>query len=258
MTQSDPETSSSPETPEKAEGKSFTVGRLIPIAVLAIGLGLTFFFDLHHLVSFDSLKENRGVVLGWRDEHFALSTIVFVLAYSAAIAISLPGAIWMTIAGGFMFGAVAGGILVVIGATIGATIIFLAARYAFADYFHSKVSGSIRRMEEGFWENALSYMLVLRLVPLFPFWLVNLVPAFLGVSTPVFVLSTFFGIMPGTFVYASLGNGVGHIIDQGGVPDLGAIWNPQIILPLVGLAALALIPPVYRFIKSRRQGLPAQ
>ena len=149
-----------------------------------------------------------------------------------------------------MFGTLTGGVLVVIAATLGATIVFLAARYAFADYFHAKCSGYIQKLEAGFKESAFSYLLVLRLVPLFPFWLVNLVPAFLGVSLPVYVLSTMMGILPGTFVYASLGNGLGMIVDKGGMPDMAVIWSPQILLPLLGLSFLALIPVLYRKIKK--------
>ncbi len=231
--------------------------RLLPVAILVVALGAVFYFDLHLYFTFESLKENRVILLGWRNDHFFLSILGFVLFYAIAAAISLPGAIWLTLLGGFLFGTVVGGLAVLIGATIGAVVIFLAARYAFADYFLSKVGGAIRRMGEGFRKNAFSYLLVLRLVPLFPFWLVNLVPAFLGVSLPVYTISTFLGIIPGTFVYASLGNGLGHIIDEGGTPDLSLIWSPEVLFPLLGLAVLSAIPPVYRYFKDRAAGSPS-
>ncbi len=108
-------------------------------------------------------------------------------------------------------------------------------------------------MEAGFNENALSYMFVLRLVPLFPFWLVNLVPAFLGVRLQTYAIGTFFGIMPGSLVYASVGNGLGAVFEQGGTPDLGIIFTPEILGPILGLAALSLIPVIYKRIKSRKK-----
>ncbi len=111
-------------------------------------------------------------------------------------------------------------------------------------------------METGFRENALSYMLVLRLVPIFPFWLVNLVPAFLGVRLRTYALATCLGIVPGTLVYASIGNGLGAIFDMGGEPDLRIIFQPAVLLPLLGLAALALLPVAYRRLRRRRDGRP--
>ena len=226
--------------------------RLIPVAALVVALAAAFALDLHRFLSFEMLQAHREALLAWRTEHHFLTALVFVLLYAAAIAISLPGGIWLTILGGFLFGTLEGGILTVVAATTGATAIFLAARYAFADYFRSKVGEKARKMEDGFRENAVSYMLVLRLVPLFPFWLVNLVPALLGVPTFVYVASTFVGIMPGTFVYASLGAGVGHLIEAGQSPDLGIIFAPQVLGPLIGLAVLSLVPVVYKRFKKRR------
>jgi uncharacterized membrane protein YdjX (TVP38/TMEM64 family) len=111
----------------------------------------------------------------------------------------------------------------------------------------------MRRMEEGFRADALSYLLVLRLIPIFPFWLVNIVPAFLGVPLRTYVLGTLIGIIPGSFVYASVGNGLGAVFDAGQTPDLGIVFEPAILLPIVGLAVLALLPVAYRKSKARRK-----
>ncbi|MDA0238421.1 MAG: TVP38/TMEM64 family protein [Proteobacteria bacterium] len=226
--------------------RKLAVKRLLPFAVLIAALIVTFSLDLHQYLSFDSLKENRETILEWRSSNAVLAALLFVLVYAAAIAISLPGAIWLTIASGFLFGTLQGGLLVVFAATLGATIIFLAARYAFADFFHAKVSGLLKQVEEGFRKDAVSYLLFLRFVPVFPFWLVNLVPAVLGVSLPAYVIATFFGIIPGTMVFASLGNGIGHLIDQGRTPDLGIIFDLQVLGPLLALALLSLIPVAYK------------
>ena len=170
----------------------------------------------------------------------------------AAVAFSVPGGAILTIAGGFMFGPYVSTGVVVVGATCGATILFLAARYAFADYLRQKTGGAMRRMEAGFNENPVSYMLILRLVPLFPFWLVNLVPAFLGVKIKIYFLSTLFGIIPGTFVYSLVGDGAGAVLDAGGALDLGIIFEPRILAPIVGLTVLACIPIVYKRFQARR------
>jgi len=164
----------------------------------------------------------------------------------------VPGAVWATLAGGFVFGTAVGGIYVITGATLGATAIFLIARYALADMLRRKAGAAIRKMEAGFNENALSYMFVLRLVPLFPFWLVNLVPAFLGVPLRTYVIGTFFGIMPGSLVYVSVGAGLGSVFEQGGSPDLGIIFTPEVLLPILGLAALSLVPVFYKRFKGGR------
>jgi uncharacterized membrane protein YdjX (TVP38/TMEM64 family) len=140
----------------------------------------------------------------------------------------------------------------VIAATIGASLVFLAARTALGDSLRRRAGPWLRRMEDGFRENALHYLLFLRLVPILPFWLVNLVPAFLGVPFRIYLTATFFGIIPGGLVYASVGNGLGAVFDAGATPDLGIIFKPAIILPLAGLAILAILPVAYKKIKARQ------
>jgi uncharacterized membrane protein YdjX (TVP38/TMEM64 family) len=130
----------------------------------------------------------------------------------------------------------------VIGATIGATAVFLAARYAFADLLRGKAAPWLKKMEAGFRENAMSYMLVLRLVPIFPFWLVNLVPAFLGVPLRIYVIGTAIGIIPGVIVYTLVGDGLGALFEAGEDLDLRIIFQPRILAPILGLAVLAVMP----------------
>ena len=158
----------------------------------------------------------------------------------------------MTLAGGFLFGTVSATIYVVVAATAGATAIFLAARHAFADYVDARAGPRVRAMEEGFRDNALSYLLVLRLVPIFPFWLVNLASALLGVPVRTFVVGTLVGIIPGSFVYAMLGAGLAGVIAAGQRPDLGILFKPEILGALIGLALLSLVPVLYKRIKRAR------
>jgi len=231
-----------------------TIKRLLPVFVLGAGFFAFFWFDLDRYLSFQALKDNKELLSQWRDENYFMAALTFVGAYGVLSGFSVPVGLWMTLAGGFMFGTVAGGFLSLFGASIGATAIFLAARYAFADVLKEKCGTAIEKMEAGFKENQLSYMLVLRLVPLFPFWLVNLVPAFLAVSTRTYVIGTLFGMIPGALVYASVGNGLSTVFESGAEPDLGIIFSPDILIPIIGLAALALIPVIYkRFNKTKTQ-----
>lgn len=230
--------------------QGFSIKRLWPLAVLLAGLTAFFVFDLDAYLSFDTLRDNRSFLLQWTAEHRLLAVLAYMGIYTTVVAFALPGATVMSLAGGFLLGTVVGTIATVIAATCGATIVFIAAKTALGDVLRAKAGPAIRKMEAGFRENELSYMFVLRLMPLFPFFVVNLAPAFLGVSLRSFVIATLFGIIPGTFVYVSLGNGVGAVFDKGGTPDLGIIFKPEILLPLLGLAALAMIPVVYKRIKS--------
>jgi uncharacterized membrane protein YdjX (TVP38/TMEM64 family) len=236
----------------KPSSARFSLKRAWPLLILVAGLAAFFLFDLGRLLSFDTLQRHNDALTAWVSEHEIMAALAYVGCYIAVIAFSLPGGAVMTITGGFLFGMWIGTTLTVIGATIGATALFLAARTALGEPLRAKAGPAIRRMEEGFQEDALSYLLVLRLVPLFPFWLVNLAPAFLGVPLGIYVLGTFFGIIPGTFVYTSVGNGLGAIIDAGERPDLGLIFTPEILIPLIGLAILALIPVAYKKFKSKK------
>ncbi|MEQ8319918.1 MAG: TVP38/TMEM64 family protein [Rhodospirillales bacterium] len=228
------------------------ISRIWPLALVAAAMAAVFVFDLDRFLSFQALKENREFLLEWTAENRALAAIGFISGYCIMVALSVPGAVWATLAGGFVFGTVIGGAYVVTGATLGATAIFLIARYALVDMLRAKTGNAISKMKTGFNENALSYMFVLRLVPLFPFWLVNLVPAFLDVPLRTYVIGTFFGIIPGSIVYVSVGAGLGSVFEQGGKPDLGIIFTPEILLPILGLAALSLVPVLYKRFKSGR------
>lgn len=222
------------------------LGRLIPL--IAIGLFLVAFilFGGTEYLSFEALSGHREELMAWSAGHRLAAVLSFIAVYALLVAASVPGAVWMTIAGGFLFGTVEGALWAVIGATLGGIGLFLAARYALRHYFAGRAGPGLRRMEAGFRRNALSYLLFLRLVPLFPFWLVNLVPALLGVRLGVYVLGTFLGIIPGALVFASVGSGLGGIIAMGKAPDIGILFEPRFLGPLLGLAVLSLIPVLYK------------
>ena len=230
----------------RPKDKSFSPWRLIPLIVVVGGLVAFFVFELDAYLSFEALGDHRQTLVAWRGDHFLLLVATFIALYCLMVAFSVPGAVWMTISGGFLFGPVAGTAASVVGATLGAAALFLVARYALGDFLRAKAGPAVRRMEAGFRENALSYLLVLRLVPLFPFWLVNLVPALLGVTFRVFLCATFFGIIPGALVFSLVGNGLGSLLETGEAPDLDIFFEPEILLPIAGLVVLSLIPVIYK------------
>ena len=228
--------------------------RVAPLAILLCGTALFLAMGWHRYLSFEQLREHRGALEQWIAARGIWAPVIYGLAYAAMIAFSIPGGAVATLVGGFFFGYVTGAITVVVSATVGATILFLAARSALGAILRRKSEGWLQRMEQGFRENAFSYLMVLRLIPLFPFWLVNLVPAFLGVRLRTFVIATFFGIMPGSIVYVSLGKSIDALLSSGGSPDLGIIFKAEILLPLVGLAILSMLPVVYKRVQRRRAG----
>lgn len=240
------------ENASESRSGGFSWKRLIPLLVLAAGLIAFFALGLDKYLSFDALKENRAWLLEQVEQSALLAALVYMGLYIAVVAFSLPGGAVMTIAGGFLFGQWLGTGYVVVAATIGATILFIAAKTALGDLLRAKAGPFLQKMEAGFREDALSYLLVLRLIPLFPFFIVNLVPAFLGVSLRVFVIATFAGIIPGSFVYATVGAGLGSIFDAGGEFSASGILTPEIITALVGLAVLALLPVAYKRYKAKR------
>ena len=226
--------------------KPFSLWRLIPLIGAGGGLVAFFLLELDSYQSFNALRDHREILTAWRSNHYFLLVASFIAFYSLMVALFVPGAVWMTIYGGFLFGPVAGTTASVVGATLGAVAQFLAARYVFGDTLRAKAGLAICKMEAGFRKNALSYLFVLRLVPLFPFWLVNLVPALLRVTLRIFIYATFFGIIPGTLVFTLVGSSLGSLLDAGQTPDLDILFEPEILLGIAGLVVLFLVPVIYK------------
>jgi uncharacterized membrane protein YdjX (TVP38/TMEM64 family) len=234
--------------------KKFDPKRLWPIAVLAGGLGLFYGLGLDDYLSFESLRDNRAALMTYVDNYGTASVLAFALIYIVCVAFSLPGATFLTITGGFLFGQLLSVLYVVVSATIGATILFLIAKTTLGDTLEARMGPWLKKLERGFQDNALNYLLVLRLIPLVPFFVVNLVPAFFGVKLRTFFVATLFGIIPGTFVYAQVGTGLGSIFDSGEAFTISRILTPDIVMAMVGLAVLSLVPVIYKKFKARRDG----
>lgn len=226
--------------------------RLLPVLVLIFGLIVFFALGGHGYVSFEEIKRHRDLLKEWVSSWGALAGIAYTLLYAVMIAFSIPGGALATMVAGFLFGVVAGAIAAVTGATLGAAALFLAARTALGDVMRKRAGPALRRMEEGFRQDAFSYLLGLRLIPVLPFWLVNLVPAFTTISLRVYVLATFLGIIPGTVVFAWVGSGIDELLRRGETPNLMILLEPQILLPFLGLALLALGPVVWKKLQARR------
>lgn len=221
----------------------FSLRRLWPLAIIVVvaAVGLAY----RDVISFSTLADNREALLAWRDQSYVLAASAYVLVYVAVVAFSLPGALLMTLTGGFMFGLAAGALLTVTGATIGAVLIFLAARFGLGETLEAKMdasSGMMTKIRDGLRENEVSYLFLMRLVPAIPFFVANLAPALMGVKLRNYVLTTFFGIMPGTVVYTWVGAGLGEVFARGEKPDLGILFEWQVLGPILALCVLSALP----------------
>ena len=231
--------------------------RLALIGAFAALIAAFFAYDLDAIISYQGLAENEAALKRAVADNLLVTILAYMAVYITAVAFSLPGALWLSLAGGLMFGTWAGGLIIIFAATIGASGLFVVARYIVGDALRarggSKWGPSLQKFEAAFNRDAWSYMLILRLLPIFPFFIVNLGAAFVGVRFPVFLLTTFFGIMPGTFVFASIGNGISVLLQAGQQPDLSVMTDPQILGPLVALALLSLAPVLWRKFNSAKE-----
>ena len=227
-----------------ADMQKSSAARLLPLAVIVCAaiFGAVYLRDY---LSFQALQQNREALIAFRDANYLLTALVFIAAYVVIVAFSLPGATIATLTGGFLFATFPGALFNVTGATLGATLIFLAARWGLGARLGAKLEasdGKIKAIKDGIDENQWSMLFLIRLVPAVPFFVANLLPAFLEVPLRRFVISTFVGIIPGGVVYTSVGAGLGDVFERGETPNLGIIFEPQILLPILGLCMLAALP----------------
>lgn len=211
--------------------------------------GFIAFFALggDHWLSLAALKGQRDSLLSFTETHYLATLLAAVLIYTAAVALSIPGAIILSLAVGLMFGRWVGTAVIVFSATLGATLVFLAARYLFAQAVQKRISGLAKKLIEGFNKNAFNYLLFLRLVPLFPFWLVNLAPAFTPIKLRTYVTATAIGIIPGSFVFANLGQSLGRIV------SVGQLISVETLGAFALLGVLALAPVVIKRLKAKKE-----
>jgi uncharacterized membrane protein YdjX (TVP38/TMEM64 family) len=227
--------------------------RWAPLAIAAACLAAFFVGGGPDYVSLDWMQQNRDALTAFAANRPVTAVLLLIAIYACLVAISFPGASLLTIFAGFMFGAVQGTAAVVIGATIGATAIFLMARSTFGAALARRAGPAVEKLRDGFSRDETSYLLILRLAPAFPFWLVNIAAGLLGARLRTFILTTLFGIIPGSFVYASIGAGAGALLDAGQTISLaGALGRREVIVPIVGLIALSFLPIVVRRWQARK------
>lgn len=248
----------------RAAGRKPRWTRYWPLVAVALALVLFYLSGLHKVITLDTIIREREALAAAVSENLALALIAYVALYIVAVAVSFPGASLLTILGGFLFGVVTGTVLTTVGATIGASVIFLAAKTSVGAVLRARAGPFAKRFAEGFEENAFNYLLSLRLVPLFPFWLVNVVPAMFRVSLGTYVAATALGIIPGVIAYTLLGSGLSGLIEaqEAANPgcaaagtceiDFGALITPQIVLAMVALSAAALVPVLAKRLRRQR------
>lgn len=228
--------------------------RYLPIIgiVLVAAFGA---FTLRDYLSFDALRDNREALIAFRDSNFVLTILGFIAVYVVIVGFSLPGAAIASLTGGFLFGTALGTAVNVTAATIGAVLIFLAARMGLGQKLKERMDasdGMVSKIKKGIDENQWSMLFFIRLVPGVPFFVANLIPAFLGVPLYRFTISTFVGIIPGTLVFTSIGAGLGEVFAKGETPNLGIIFEPHILLPILGLCALSVLPVIIKAVTGKK------
>lgn len=235
--------------------KKAGVWRYAPVAFVVAGLALGYALGLQDYLSLGFLAEQREALRTYVDANFLWSAMLFMIVYILAVAFSFPAASVLTIFGGFLFGWMIGGALVAVGATIGASILFLATRSAFGSFLRHRVDGVLRKLADGFRENAFGYLFVIRLAPVFPFFVVNIAAALFDISLGRFFAATFLGILPGTFAYAYLGQGVDSVLvaaqASGREAQISDLVTRDITLAFLSLALVALIPTIIRQVRKR-------
>ena len=228
--------------------------RRLPLIIILTVAVLGAFF-LRDYLTFQALADNREALIAFRDNNYLLTVLVFIAVYVLIVAFSLPGATIATLTGGFLFATFPGALFNIIGATIGATAIFLAARWGFGEKLGARLEGSdgfVKKIKDGIDENQWSMLFLIRLVPAVPFFMANLIPSFLEVPLRRFVISTFVGIIPGTTVYTSVGEGLGEVFASGETPNLGIIFEPAILFPILGLCVLAVLPIIIQAVRGKK------
>lgn len=229
--------------------------RYLPL-ILILMVALAGAFSLRDYLTFDTLRQNREALLAFRDQNMVLMAALFVLAYVGIVAFSLPGAAVASVTGGFLFGLAAGTVLNVGSATVGACIIFLAARWGLGDWLTARIEaseGRIQIMKNALRENEVEVLFLMRLIPAVPFFAANLLPALVGVKFRNFVLTTALGIIPGGIVFTWIGVGLGEVFDRGEEPDLSLLWEPHVIGPIISLCLLAAMPILIKTLRARKK-----
>ncbi|WP_397400811.1 TVP38/TMEM64 family protein [Phenylobacterium sp.] len=228
--------------------------RFVPLLILLLAVLAVFASGATRYLNLEALQANEAALRAFVDQQLPLALLTFVVVYALATAVSLPGATILTLAGGYLFGIWIGGAATVAGATIGAVLVFYAVKTSFGQVLRDKAEASGGRLKsviDGVQAGAFGYILTLRLIPLAPFWLVNVAAALAHAPLRAYAVATFIGIMPATFIYSGIGAGIGELLARGETPDLGVIFSPTVLGPLVALGLLTLATTIYQRMRAR-------
>ncbi|MBX9805642.1 MAG: TVP38/TMEM64 family protein [Alphaproteobacteria bacterium] len=226
------------------------IKRYLPLLII-VGCALVVWaFGLHQYLSLEQLRLHHLELNAYISLYPIRALALYMGIYIAVVGLSIPGATLMTLCGGYLFGQILGTALVVISATIGATILFVSAKMASQDLLLKRAGLWLKKMKAGFQKDAFYYLLTLRLIPIFPFVAINLVAAFFQMKLKEFVIATFFGIIPGSFIYVSIGNALKEVISTSQLtPQI--VIQPKVLLALGGLGVLSLLPILYKRLSKR-------
>lgn len=230
------------------------IRRFLPLAILIAAIVAAFASGATRFLNLEALQTHEAALRGFVDENRLLAIAAFIAVYAIATAVSLPGAVILTLAGGYLFGTWVGGASTVVGATVGAILVYYVVQTSLGEALRAKAEadgGRLKTIIDGVREGAFGYVLTLRLIPLAPFWLVNVAAALANAPLKAYALATLIGIMPATFIYSGVGAGIGAVIARGETPDLGVIFEPQVLLPLVALGLLSLATTLYQRRRKR-------
>lgn len=216
--------------------------QVLPLLILLLIMVAAYLSGATHYLSYESLQTHYEQIQFFVQLHPILSPLLFVSLYILSTTLSLPGAFILSLAGGFLFKMPFAPLYVVIGGTVGATLLFLIANTTIGSYFRQKAGPLLQKFRVGFEKNGWSYLLFLRFIPIFPFWLVNLAPAFVGISLWTYIWTTFVGIIPGAYVFTQAGRGLSAIFERGETFSFDTIFNREIKIALVALALFSLTP----------------
>jgi uncharacterized membrane protein YdjX (TVP38/TMEM64 family) len=222
-----------------------SIGKFVLVSAVVCAVAVFISLDLGRYLTLASLKSNTDALRAYTDAHYVMSVIVFIVAYCVQTALSLPGAVIFTLTGGFLFGTALGTVYVNMGATSGAVLAFLVARYLFRDAVERRFGAKLETIQHGFSRNAFNYLLTLRLIPLFPFFLVNLASGLTRIRLSTYTAATAIGIIPASIVYANAGSQVGKI------ESIKDIASPGVLGAFALLGGLALVPVAYQRWRAR-------
>lgn len=224
--------------------------KLWPLYVLALALVLAWHFGLFDYLSLETLQAQQADLRAFVSEHFIAAITIFILTYALITIVMMPGALWVTISGGLLFGLLGGALLTITGATLGASVLFFVARTSIGQTLHERAGPFMQRLEKGFAESPLSFMFAMRLMPVVPFAVANIAPALLGARYRDFFISTALGIVPGVIAYTWVGVSVGSSLDPSATEDLLDLVG-NFLPAFAALGVASLIPVIYKKLFSR-------